>query len=155
MGVISVTAIETLTESSVGQKHTNIGREKSEKENAREIGKDAERNTSGTAFRIVHEKERIVHFLSSSLSFPYLWFFILEPRLRHLPLSKHTQHWAGKERITRKREKEKEQKSLEKDNASLKEKIEKIRDKKPEKVQEKTPEKINKISYEKTPEQEM
>ena len=59
------------------------------------------------------------------------------------------------ELLIQKDEKEKEQKSLEKDNASLKEKIEKMRDKKPEKVQEKTPEKINKISYEKTPEQEM
>jgi DNA primase len=59
------------------------------------------------------------------------------------------------ELLIQKDEKEKEQKSLEKDNASLKEKIEKMRDKKPEKVQEKTPEKINKISYEKTHEQEM
>ena len=59
------------------------------------------------------------------------------------------------ELLIQKDEKEKEQKSLEKDNASLKEKIEKMRDKKPEKVQEKTPEKINKISYEKTQVQEM
>ena len=59
------------------------------------------------------------------------------------------------ELLIQKDEKEKEQKSLEKNNASLKEKIEKMRDKKPEKVQEKTPEKINKISYEKTHEQEM
>ena len=59
------------------------------------------------------------------------------------------------ELLIQKDEKEKEQKSLEKDNASLKEKIEKMRDKKPEKVQEKTPEKINKVSYEKTQVQEM
>ena len=59
------------------------------------------------------------------------------------------------ELLIQKDEKEKEQKSLEKDNASLKEKIEKMRDKKPEKVQEKTPEKINKISYEKTQVQEI
>ncbi|MGJ0332303.1 toprim domain-containing protein [Aliarcobacter cryaerophilus] len=59
------------------------------------------------------------------------------------------------ELLIQKDEKEKEQKSLEKDNASLKEKIEKMRDNKPEKVQEKTPEKINKISYEKTQVQEM
>ena len=59
------------------------------------------------------------------------------------------------ELLIQKDEKEKEQKSLEKDNASLKEKIEKMRDKKPEKVQEKTPEKINKVSYDKTQVQEM
>ena len=59
------------------------------------------------------------------------------------------------ELLIQKDEKEKEQKSLEKDNASLKEKIEKMRDKKPEKVQEKTPEKINKVSYDKTQGQEM
>ncbi|WP_418186533.1 toprim domain-containing protein [Aliarcobacter lanthieri] len=59
------------------------------------------------------------------------------------------------ELLIQKDEKEKEQKSLEKDNASLKEKIEKMRDKKHEKIQEKTPEKINKISYEKTQVQEM
>ena len=59
------------------------------------------------------------------------------------------------ELLIQKDEKKKEKKSLEKDNASLKEKIEKMRDKKPEKVQEKTPEKINKISYEKTQVQEM
>ena len=59
------------------------------------------------------------------------------------------------ELLIQKDEKEKEQKSLEKDNASLKEKIEKIRDKKTENVQEKTPEKINKISYEKTQVQEI
>ena len=56
------------------------------------------------------------------------------------------------ELLIQKDEKEKEQKSLEKDNASLKEKIEKMRDKKPEKVQEKTPEKINKVSYDKVQE---
>ena len=59
------------------------------------------------------------------------------------------------ELLIQKDEKEKEQKSLEKDNASLKEKIEKMRDKKPEKDQEKTPEKINKVSYDKTQVQEM